>query len=86
MEGDLPGQIAENLESINVSEFITPQLLWWALLAVLVLFAVISSILVFHWRKYALGKEVVRRMIIIYFSVSGVFILSLVLLILSITL
>lgn len=86
MERDLSGEIAENIDSINVSEFITPQVLWWALLAIVGLFAIVSSVLVFHWRKYALGEKVIRRMMILYFSVSGIFILSLVLVILSITL
>jgi uncharacterized membrane protein YidH (DUF202 family) len=59
--------------------------LWLGFLVVLGLFAIISAVLLYHWNKYAFDRRASQRAIAIYFSVSGVFILLIVVSLLSLT-
>lgn len=49
---------------------------WWlVLLLVIGVFAILSAILLYHWREYALDKTIIKRVTRVYFLVSGSFIL-----------
>lgn len=39
--------------------------------AVLLVFAVLSVVLNFHWKRYGIGSVGIRRLRILYFSVAG---------------
>ena len=60
----------------SLVKFITPRfvsyamLIWFAL--VMVFFAVITVILNYHWKQYGVTVESLKRLRKIYFSVSGV--------------
>lgn len=60
--------------------------LWLGFLVVLGIFAIISAILLYHWNKYTFDRRAAQRAMVVYFSVSGVFILLLVVSLLSLTL
>lgn len=62
---------------LKISDIFTPTALWLVLLLVIGGFAIISAVLLYHWNKYALRKEVAKKVISVYFVVSGIFILLL---------
>lgn len=70
----------------GLSSFLTPSTLWLGFVVILGIFAIVSAILMYHWHKYAYNKAVAKRTITIYFSVSGVFILLLIVTLLTGTL
>ena len=45
--------------------------------AIILLFAIISAVLVYHWSRYGIHKNTVTAVTIIYFTVSFVLIYSL---------
>ncbi|MDX1535556.1 MAG: hypothetical protein R3346_02240 [Candidatus Spechtbacterales bacterium] len=46
-------------------------MLWIITAGVLLIFAVVSIILYHHWKEYGVEQKNVKRLLIIYFSVSG---------------
>lgn len=67
-------------------ELVTPATLWLGFALVFGVFAIISAILLYHWHKYTFDKAVAKRAMTLYFSVSGIFILLLIVSLLSLTL
>jgi len=79
----------EAIEHVAVTQppvFFTVSTLWLGFLVVIGVFAIMSAILLYHWNKYAFDRNAPRRAMTIYFSVSGVFILLIVVSLLSLTL
>jgi|AntRauTorckE6833_2_1112554.scaffolds.fasta_scaffold09357_4 multidrug resistance efflux pump len=72
--------------SLGSLELVTPATLWLGFALVFGVFAIISAILLYHWHKYTFDKRVAKKAMTLYFSVSGIFILSLLVSLLSLTL
>lgn len=82
---DIIGIMQENgLESSF--ELVTPATLWLGFALILGVFAIMSAVLLYHWHKYTFDKKVAKKAMTLYFSVSGIFILLLVVSLLSLTL
>ncbi|MEX0933616.1 MAG: hypothetical protein WDZ74_02555 [Candidatus Paceibacterota bacterium] len=67
-------------------ELVTPATLWLGFALILGVFAIMSAVLLYHWHKYTFDKKVAKKAMTLYFSVSGIFILLLVVSLLSLTL
>lgn len=67
-------------------ELVTPATLWLGFALVFGVFAIISAILLYHWHKYTFNKGTAKKAMTLYFSVSGIFILLLIVSLLSLTL
>lgn len=52
-----------------------PWLWWGGLLFGLLLYAVFSAILVYHWKTYAIGADLIQRTFWWYFTSTGVLII-----------
>jgi len=65
---------------------VPPLALWLGFIVVVGIFAIISAVLVYHWRNYTFDKEVSKRVMRTYFYVSGIFVLLLTASLLSLTL
>lgn len=64
------------LVSINIEN--PPFSVWWLVFLLAVgVFAILSAILLYHWREYALEKHIIKKVTRVYFIVSGSFILLL---------
>jgi cytochrome bd-type quinol oxidase subunit 2 len=79
-------EIERPLNSIQVGEFLTPSALWLIFALVLGVFAIISAILLYHWHKYTFDEKAAKKAMVLYFLVSGIFVLLLVVSLLSLTL
>ena len=79
-------EIEGPLNSIQIGEFLTPGTLWLSFALVFGIFAIMSAILLYHWHKYTFDEKVAKKAMVLYFSVSGIFILLLVVSLLSLTL
>lgn len=66
------------MESLRDSllEFVTPAVLWVVFILVLLVFAAISTALMYHWKNYNVNSAVGRRIRKAYFFVSGGFIFA----------
>lgn len=52
--------------------FINSQILWVILAVIFLLYAIMSFVLLYHWRNYGMGSRIIFRAEIIYFAVSFV--------------
>lgn len=71
---------------VDSLELVTPATLWIGFVLVFGVFALISAILLYHWHKYTFEKRIAKKAMTLYFSVSGVFLLLLIVSLLSLTL
>jgi len=60
----------------TVANFISPSVLWAVLGAIVLVFAVVSVALMYHWKNYNVDSKVVSRITRVYFFVSFTFILA----------
>lgn len=60
----------------RLTDFIPPVLLWIVFLVIILIFIVVSVALTYHWKNYNVDSKVVRRIKRVYFWVSGVFLLA----------
>ena len=65
----------ENARTAIVN-FVSPSVLWSLLGVIILVFAVISFALMYHWKNYNVNSKVVSRLIRVYFIVSFTFILA----------
>jgi multidrug resistance efflux pump len=79
-------EIDRSLNSFQANEFLTPSVLWLGFAVIFGIFAIISAILLYHWNKYTFDAKVAKKAVVLYFSVSGIFMLLLVVSLLSLTL
>lgn len=56
-----------------------PEYLWLFVLLVGIFFMVASFILSYHWKKFGLEKQVMTKVSAIYFSVSGILLVAMIL-------
>lgn len=59
-----------------ITEFMSPTILWVVFIVVLLIFIAVSYALLYHWRNYNVNSALVRRLSRVYFWVSGLFLLS----------
>ena len=62
------------MNDMALSEFgpgIRP-LLWLGFLIFLIIYGVFSAIVVYHWRKYAIGADMIRKTLRWYFISTGI--------------
>ena len=60
----------------RLTDFIPPVLLWMVFLVIILIFIVVSAALTYHWKNYNVDSKVVRQIKRVYFWVSGVFLLA----------
>ena len=60
----------------RLTDFIPPVLLWIVFLVIILIFIVVSVALTYHWKNYNVDSKVVKRIKKVYFGVSGVFLLA----------
>ncbi len=60
----------------RLTDFIPPILLWLVFLVIILIFIVVSAALTYHWKNYNVDSKVVVRIKKVYFWVSGVFLLA----------
>lgn len=60
----------------RLTDFIPPVLLWIIFLVIILIFIVVSVALTYHWKNYNVDSKVVKRIKKVYFGVSGVFLLA----------
>ena len=60
----------------RLTDFIPPVLLWIVFLVIILIFIVVSAALTYHWKNYNVDSKVVRQIKRVYFWVSGVFLLA----------
>lgn len=61
----------------SLLDIFSPSVLLIVFLLVLGIFSILSAILLYHWREYALNVAVAKKAMRVYFAVSGFFILIL---------
>jgi len=54
-------------------EFVPPVVLWAVYGVVLLIFAVVSVAITYHWKNYNVNSKMVRRLKKVYFLISGAF-------------
>ncbi len=54
----------------NLSEHSTA-IVWIGFLLLLLIYGIFSAILVYHWRKYAIGADIIRKTLLYYFISTG---------------
>ena len=60
----------------RLTDFIPPVLLWIIFLVIILIFIVVSVALTYHWKNYNVDSKVVKRIKKVYFGVSGIFLLA----------
>lgn len=55
---------------IIIDFFKSPKVLWYVIGFVFLIYAIISCILLYHWRKYGMHGKLIKGAEILYFSVS----------------
>ena len=65
----------ENLRN-NLSDFVSPAVLWVVFLLTILVFIVVSVALMYHWRNYNTNSSVGKRVRRAYFLVSGGFLFA----------
>jgi len=64
-------------ETINrLIEFVPPVILWVVYAVVILIFTVVSVAITYHWKNYNVDSKMVSRIKKVYFLVSGVFLLA----------
>lgn len=53
-----------------------PRILWILFILGMIVYTIISAILLYHWIAYSYAREKMRRVIILYFVTSAIFILT----------
>jgi len=64
--------MAEELRD-SLLDLVSPIVLWAVFVLVLIVFAIISTALMYHWRNYNFNSAVSKRVRKVYFVVSGMF-------------
>jgi len=58
----------------SLPDFVSPVILWAAFFAVGVFFVIVTAALMYHWKNYNIDNRKSRKVMRIYFGVSGIFI------------
>jgi multidrug resistance efflux pump len=78
-------EAGEQMFSLQSGVLVTPTVLWLGFVLFLGVVAIISAILLYHWHKYTFDNKIAKKVMAVYFSVSGIFVLLLVVSLLIVT-
>ena len=59
-----------------LTEFVPPIVLWVVYAIVILIFAIVSVVITYHWKNYNVDSKMVGRLKKVYFLVSGTFLLA----------
>ena len=60
----------------QIIEFgIDPRILWLMFILAMIVYSLLSAILLYHWFAYSYARSQMKSISVVFFSVSGVFIL-----------
>lgn len=59
-----------------LTEFVPPIVLWVVYAIVILIFAIVSVAITYHWKNYNVDSKMVGRLKKVYFLVSGTFLLA----------
>jgi len=68
-------RITENFRE-SIVDFISPSVLIGIFLLTVMVFIIVSIALMYHWRNFSVNPAATKRIIRVYFFVSGAFLLS----------
>ena len=70
------GQPIINSANIQNIIMIDPKIVWIVLIAVLIIFSIVSTIIFYHWFTYSYKPKIIARVAMIYLIGSGIIVLT----------